>query len=131
MLVRRLLEQRLEPTPGAASEAEIGAAATDGVRTVSMAPAETEQWITRSFPSGELGLHVGHATEPFGTVLRGRVWLEEGGDCRVLLVHEDHVLADTRSGAEIEFRFEEFLIPGWVLEIHPDCGRAWRFEGLG
>lgn len=53
----------------------------------------------------------------------GRVWLRRpmDGAIRVVLAHEDHVLASVEIADGGRFRFSEVVGNGWTLEIHlPD-----------
>ncbi|MCA9728655.1 MAG: hypothetical protein KC729_13280 [Candidatus Eisenbacteria bacterium] len=136
-LVRRLLDLSDEPILARPSEVATGPADTghrhdapDSMRASEGQPAGNERWVSRSFPTGEIGCAI-RRTGPGSTAsVRGRVWLNGGGRCRVLLVQDDHVLDAASLEENEEFRFEEILRTGWNLEVHPEQGSPVRLEGL-
>ncbi len=121
LLTRRALARRGRPAPATAQRVrEIRFAAAD-VRSGATAAGEP-----RTLSGSTDGVRVGLLAVPRPAdrhwAIRGVAWLEGAAEVRVLLVHDDHVLADTLLVRSGEFAFDEPSPPGWTLEVHPAAG---------
>ncbi|HMB67999.1 MAG TPA: hypothetical protein VKU85_01765 [bacterium] len=58
--------------------------------------------------------------------ITGKVWVRGGQsvELEVVLIHDDHVVAVTRTTPAGEFELEEVVGPGWSLEVHLPDGTA-------
>jgi len=129
-VVERLLSLSGEIAPApAVAMGDLSRSGGDA-RAAALAVDSPEALVTRVFAEGELGLSAQRAEDGVGMVLRGRVWLRDGGHSQVLLVHGDHVLAMAVCESGGEFRFDELEVPGWELEVHVSSGRVLRIYGF-
>ena len=62
--------------------------------------------------------------------IRGRIWLRppHPTPTRIVLAHQDHVLADMVTDPRGRFRLDEALTPGFHLEIHLPTGRVVELQ---
>jgi hypothetical protein len=78
--------------------------------------------LTGAIPGLRVGLLVTPRPGERRWEVRGKIWLAGGGEVRLFLVHDDHVIAEAALRESGEFRFDEPLPPGWSLEVHPARG---------
>lgn len=86
--------------------------------------------VSQVFPGAEVGIV---AVPPRGDGswrIEGRVWLEKKDDrpIQLLLVHDDHVIARSKTSDGDFFSLEEVVGPGWVLEVHLPVGEVLTLE---
>lgn len=117
-----------QPAPPPSSRHRRFSLSPADVRSFAGVPAASRagRALARSIPGADLSVMV---TPPEGEGLwriRARVWLRppHPTPARLVLVHQDHVLADVSADPTGRFRLEEALAPGFRLEIHLPDGQV-------
>jgi hypothetical protein len=100
------------------------------VRGGGLGGATENRVVSQVFPHAEVGIV---AVPPRGDGswrIEGRVWLEQNDErpIQLLLVHDDHVIARSRTHDGDFFSFDEVVGPGWVLEVHLPRGEVLTLE---
>lgn len=82
--------------------------------------------LTHVFEDGELALTADPPQGDHGWQIRGTVWIRDSSDgpVNLLLLVEDHVVVTATATSGEAFLLEEFLPPGWSLEVHLPNGKC-------
>jgi len=116
--------------PGPAARPRVIPRAAADVRGGGPGGAPETRMVSYSFPGAEVGLLTVPPAGDDGWRIEGRVWLAVPSErpIRVLLIHEDHVLAETSLLDGSRFRIDETVGPGWCLELHLPDGETIVLE---
>jgi hypothetical protein len=119
-LVQRVLDRPDDPSLDAPREFDAVEWRPLDVRGGSPAAVGSARTASRVFDAGEVGIV---ATPPASDGLwhiQGRVWLrdDQRAVIRVVLVHDDHVIASIATTPGRDFELSEAVGSGWSLEIH-------------
>lgn len=119
-LVQRALDRPDDPPTDAPREFDAVEWRPLDVRGGSLAAVGAARTASRVFDTGEVGIV---AVPPGADGLwhiQGRVWLrdDERAVIRVVLVHDDHVIASVATTSGRDFEWNEAVGSGWSLEIH-------------
>jgi hypothetical protein len=94
---------------------------------------ESHRVLTQVFDDGELALTADPPAGDRGWQIRGTVWFRDPsrGPVSIVLLVEDHVVGSVSAQSGETFSLEEFLPPGWSVEVHLPNGKTLTIADQG
>ena len=129
-IYRRALRIKEDPAPSEAESAQALDWTLAEVRGSAMAEETESRVASGSLPGIQVSLVAAPRAADLMWTIRGKLWSDSPSSVsRVLLVHDDHVLAQSILIGSGEFAFEEAVAKGWSIEIHGAPGETLILHG--